>query len=325
MRLPKPNDTVPDAIPRGMLSKRRAALAHVTNPAGGSAPPLTIWKRKEPPAMASFSDLIASADALIRKGDSHSLEAANDALERANRMIDKHSVHVHNYANDLDDEDDDDEDDEDNNSFDSPSETSMEKWSTDCGYHGFGGTPGPEQPTSTMRGPTHRPDTYNQSITPTAGMPPLRTKFESRIDYIQDRDKCARSDAQRKARVEFPQDYTTYQQLNAELPTNQQHLRRYPVGAATKRAPASFEDLVSNEMLRKGVNYELAMQRVCQQYGYPAFNNRAMSTLAKGQDIETRFRRIAKRIADEEGLPLEEATRKARLRNQSLFKALQSL
>jgi hypothetical protein len=74
----------PDAVPRYLLDKRRTLLP-MTNNTGGSAPPLTLLKRKEP-AMASFSDLIKSADALIRTGD---YDAADAALDRANRLIDK--------------------------------------------------------------------------------------------------------------------------------------------------------------------------------------------------------------------------------------------
>jgi hypothetical protein len=56
-----------------------------------------------------------------------------------------------------------------------------------------------------------------------------------------------------------------------------------------------------------------------------AEQDRAMSTLAKGQDIESRFKKIIKRIADTEDVTKEEAVRLVRKRNPSLFRALQSL
>jgi hypothetical protein len=332
------SDAIPNAVPGLRRMAKEAAtdqppvtkyawpdrlLVPAVNPAGGRAPPLTIAKRYTPPkeaGMSTFNDLLKAATVLT---DNDDLEGANRALNKAERMIAKAY---------------DDDDEEDENNFDSPSDPSgddededdddngngLKKWSTDYSYDGYGGTAAPRQPTTTRQGLPQVGDTYNVSTTATTAVP-LRSRFDSRVDFICQRDGVSRSVAMTRARTEFPTDYVQHQSYIAESPTNEQVMQRFPVGSqSNKRAPADYESLCA-EQIAKGCSPTLAAQRVCQLYGYPAFNNRAMSALAKGQDIETRFRRIAKRIADEEGLPLEEATRKARLRNPSLFKALQSV
>jgi hypothetical protein len=129
----------------------------------------------------------------------------------------------------------------------------------------------------------------------------------------------------RRARQEFNSDYVQHQRYTAEAPTSEQQRSRYPIGQSLKRAPVDFESAVSEQLAKGCPNFETAAQRVCQMYGSPVFNNRAMNTLAKGQDIESRFKKIIKRIADTENVTREEAVRLARKRNPSLFRALQSL
>jgi hypothetical protein len=172
-------------------------------------------------------------------------------------------------------------------------------------------------------GPRHGNQTYNTGITAVSGQPPLRTKFDSRIDMIQARDGVSRAIAMTRARTEFPQDYTTYQQLNAELPTSDQHTRHYPVGASVKRAPVTYyEDLISEQMSR-GCTEEMAKVRVAQLHGYNA--QRMPSLMRKGADLGDRFQKIVKSLAYEHDLSLEEATRLARQRNPHLYKALTSV
>jgi hypothetical protein len=293
-------DLIPDAIP---MTKELRVLAAVNNPSGGATPPLTILKRQEEPM--NFSDLIKSADRLLKAGR---YEEANEAADAALRMVEKAKARTHedddNTVDDTwssaadDDEDDDDDDDNGNN---------VRKWSDSYSIPGYGGTPSPEQPEDTRLGPRHRTDTYNTGITPVSGQPPLRTKFDSRIDMIQARDGVSRSIAMTKARTEFPRDYTTYQQLSTELPTNEQHMTRRPVGA-NKRAPSTYEDLVSEQMA-KGCNYEIAKVRVAQLHGYDA--QRMPSLMRKGADLGDRFQKIVKSLSYENNLSLEDATRLA--------------
>jgi hypothetical protein len=341
-----PKDEPPEAIPG--VAKRRASLARVTNPARGSTPPLTIWKRvpeQEASMPSSVTDLIKQADWYIRNGDLDSADRVLDRANRAIRALDKHSVHVH-MGNDDDDDNStvedtwseaadsnadgnnaslDADDDDDNSSRRKVSKWAhdqvIRKWSDDYSLPGFGGTASPAQPESTVMGPRHGNQTYNTGITPIGGQPPLRTKFDSRIDYIQDRDKCSRSDAQRKARVEFPADYTNYQQLLSEQPTDEQHTRRYPVGSSTKRAPVTYEDLVSTEMA-KGVNMEVAGQRVMQQYGGTALNHRMIQK--RGPSVARRFAKAATEIMYEDGVDRCEALRRLRKERPDWYDALNS-
>jgi hypothetical protein len=310
----QPEESIPAAE-----TKKANVLKHVDNPAGGSAPPLTIWKRvPEQEAPMNFSDLIVSADRLIKAGD---FEAANDCLEKANRMVSKASnIHIHNHP-DLGDDEDDDEPDDDEDGFDSPSKTSLEKASEHHSLPHYGGTSLPEQPSSTVRGPDPTADPYHLDTTaPESG--PLKTRFDALVDKIVQRDGVSRMIAQQRARVENPSAYTDYQDLSSELPTSRQHMRR-PVGQTTKRyydEGSSYEDLLARE-LKKGVNMEVGAQRVLQQFGSAALH----SKMYKTENLSDRFARIVKRISESEGLPMEMATREARLRNPNLVKAMNSV
>src|SRR6516162_6807137 len=134
------------------------------------------------------------------------------------------------------------------------------------------------------------------------------------------RDGVSRHLAMRTARNEAPKLYQEHQASLVAGPTRDSRARR-SAAQAIKAAPV-FETLVAEQM-QKGCNYEMAAQRVCQAHGYDAFNNRM---LAKGShDIEARFKKIVKRIAATEDVTLEEATRKARLRNPSLVRAMNSI
>ena len=124
-----------------------------------------------------------------------------------------------------------------------------------------------------------------------------------------------------RARTEFPRDYTTYQQLSSELPTDEQHLTRRPIGA-NKRAPSTYEDLVSEQMA-KGCNYEVAKVRVAQLHGYDA--QRMPSLMRKGADLGERFQKVVKSLSYEHDLSLEDATRLARQLNPALYRAMNSV
>jgi hypothetical protein len=292
----------------------RKAASEIPNAISVTTPSLTI--RKEAP-MPTFSDLIKSADRMLRAGR---IEEANEAADAALRMVEKVKARTHEDDDDTVDDTwssaaDDDEDDDDNSN-------NVRKWSDSYTIPGYGGTPSPAQPESTLEGPRQKADTYNTGITPVSGQPPLRTKWDSRVDMIMQRDQVARSVTMTRARTEFPKDYQTYQTLTTELPTNEQHMTRRPIGA-NKRAPTCYEDLVSEQMLR-GCNMEMAKVRVAQLYGYDAQRNYP-GMVRKGADLSERFAKIVKSIHASEDVSLEEATRLARHRNQALYRALQSL
>jgi hypothetical protein len=321
----RPKDDPPDAIPRRMLHKRRDPLAkeaHVlgmVNNAGGRAPPLVLKRQEQP--MASITDLIKSADALIRSGD---LNGAEHALDRA--LAKQNHFHFYGRDNSIDDDEDD---------FESPSDPSndsdddeddngngkMKKADEHYHFPHYGSTPSPQTASGHGTGPNQSSDPYATGSWSTAGTP-SKTAFDGRVDMVMARDQVTRAAAMTRARNEFPKDYQEHQASLVAGPTRDQHARRSSA-QATKRAPTTFyEDLVSEQMA-KGCNYEMAAQRVCQAHGYDAFNNRM---LAKGShDIEARFARIVKSLSYEHDISMEEATRLARKRNPSLYKAMNSI
>jgi hypothetical protein len=170
------------------------------------------------------------------------------------------------------------------------------------------------------RGYTSQSDTYQTGVTPTVGEP-KRHKFDARVEYVQDRDGCSKTEAMSRARQEFPETYRTYQDDLARQRTSAQRIVRgqHFLG---KRRSTTYEDLVSAE-IRKGCNMEVASQRVAQQHGFGAMRNRMF---AKGaENVVSRFQKRVDQIAYEDNCGLDEATRKARIENPRLFRAMQSV
>jgi hypothetical protein len=296
-----PRDPPPDAVPQYLLKR---------------AP----TKRRQERPMASFDDLIKSADALIKSGQ---YDAADAALDRANRLVEK-ANHFHFYGsnNTIDDDEDD---------FDSPSDPSNDDDEEDgvkvkkADYHydtpHYGGTASPATPSSHGTGPSQNSDTYATGNWPTTGAP-ARTSFDQKVDDVMDRDGTARHIAMATARNEYPREFTDHQNSLSSAPTRSQHARR-GAGQATKSAPVTYyEDLVAEQMA-KGCNYEMAKVRVAQLHGYDA--QRMPSLMRKGADLGERFQKIVKRLAFENDLSMEDATRLARHRNPSLYKAMNSV
>jgi hypothetical protein len=318
MRLPKPEAVVPDAVP-----VRKPDTLDMTNNQGGKAPPLVLMKRTEAP-MPTFSDLIKSADALIRAGGAANIEAANDCLEKADRLLDK-SNHFHFYGDNTVDDDEDDFESPSDPSNDDPSDDDEEdnevkKASEHYGYHGYGGTASPATPSSYGRGPDQSADPYATGSNRTTGAP-SKTAFDHKVDMVMARDGVARHIAMQTARNEFNREFSEHQNSLSEGPTRNQHAHR-SAGQATKSAPTYYEDLLSREMA-KGCNMEIAAQRVAQQYGYDAQRNYP-SMIRKGADLSERFARIVKSIYTTEDVTKEEATRLARHRNPALYRAMNS-
>ena len=135
-----------------------------------------------------------------------------------------------------------------------------------------------------------------------------RHKFDARVDLVAERDGVSRNVAMSRARQEFPESYADYQMWLAEQPTNAQHMRRTGVG---KRAPTTYEDLVSAEMA-KGCTHEVAAQRIANTYGAARQFPRA---LGKRSDPRLLTKRLDARIADivsDSGLSRTEALRALR-------------
>jgi hypothetical protein len=122
------------------------------------------------------------------------------------------------------------------------------------------------------------------------------------------------------ARLEYPDVYQSYQAFVAASPTSEQASRR-TIG---KSGPLTFDDLVEQEMC-KGVNAEVAGQRIMQLHGSAALRRR--DTFAKiAADADATFAEAAADFWDADpACTRVEALRKARLAHPQLYKALRNI
>jgi hypothetical protein len=315
--LAAPLDEPPDAVPHYLLNKRAPS------------------QPKEPP-MASFSDLIASAHALMSKRapSSDDLEVALDCLNRADAIVEKARrttiTHEDDYPNGFASPSDPstdapDGDEEYADEFDEDEEDGgVKKASEHFHMHGYGSTPSPVTPASYGRGPDLKTDTYQTDVTP-ATRAATPHAFDSLVERVMERDGCSRNQAMVTARHENPKAYQEYQASVADSPTNAQHSRRAGRGVG-KRMPDTFEDMVSDEMLTKGVSWRTAETRIINQYGSTAFNNNNRMIKRQGNSVEDEFRKRADQILwDTPNIDRTEALRRVRKRSPGLYKAMNSV
>jgi hypothetical protein len=154
----------------------------------------------------------------------------------------------------------------------------------------------------------HRPGALSSSKHPAN-----RHKFEAMVDRITADQDIPKSQAMAVARAQFPDVYRSYQ--------------RHITGSAVNKSAPTFEDLVSAEMATKGINAEVAGQRVAQAHGFPALHHRSMTKRAAVVDYaENELVRKANALwNDDPGLSTTEALRKSRLANPALYRALRSV
>jgi hypothetical protein len=315
---------------------------------------------KEETNMAdAFSTLLKSAVQNLEQGNLEQAERLLDKASKFVEDNSTHTHHHYHGSNNSNDDDDDEMDDEDNwddenvakvkrssnTNFKSPSDPhndepddededdngnnrkvakwahdqNISKWSDDYHLPHYGGTKSPEQPSSTKEGPHQQADTYNVSTTATTAVP-LRSSFDGRVEMIRQRDGISMNAAQQKARVEFPDEFVQHQNYIAESPTSAQHMRRYPVGAASKRAPDTWEDLVSHEMITKGVTEQVAAQRVINTHGNEALRHRMIAK--RGPSVSRTFTKAATEIMYEDGVDRCEALRRLRKERPDWYDAL---
>ena len=278
--------------------------------------------------MASFSDLIKSADAAIRSGD---LDTAEQVLDRVNRALAK-TNHFHFYGsnNTVDDDEEDfespsdpsnDDPDDDSDDDDDDFDKRMIRKASDLHPVMGGAKPLPEPQAFGSSG-GHRADPYKLGSEP-ATRPARAHKFDRLVEQVQDRDQCSKNEAMATARREYPDVYTSYQGFVASSPTSEQHTRRAGRGVG-KSMPDSYEDLVSAEM-RKGVPWRIAEQRVINTHGSTAFNNRNRIIKSAVPSIDEEFTRHANEIMDATGCERTEALRALRLEKRYLYDALNSV
>jgi hypothetical protein len=163
-------------------------------------------------------------------------------------------------------------------------------------------------------------DAYHTGYMPPPEGPGKRHKFLARIDYIKDRDGVSRTEAQSRARTEFPETYVSFQRHLANRSLRQQALHRGH-NFIGKAAPDTFQDLCAAELKKSAgsLTHEMAAQRVAQQYGFRAFDNE----MYKGESkLTERFEKRVNRLIAE-GYDGETACRLVRQADPLLFKAMQ--
>jgi hypothetical protein len=129
-----------------------------------------------------------------------------------------------------------------------------------------------------------------------------RTKAQAMVDHISHEEGCSKTEALQRLRSRYP-DIANGNPIN-------------------KSAPPSFEDLVNVEM-RKGVNREIAAQRVVQLHGFNAFAGGVSKRLVKGANAEFEFQKRVGQVMDADDVDASEATRRVRREDPSLYRALQ--
>jgi hypothetical protein len=145
-------------------------------------------------------------------------------------------------------------------------------------------------------------------------------KFDALVSHIQERDNCSRALALSRARQEHPDAYRAYQDFVASSPDSEQYSRRL-IG---KRGPLTYEDLCQIEM-RKGVNAEVAAQRIAQAHGFRALDYRSLSKAAASSILaEDALLKTANDIwSDDPTASRTDALRQARLASPSSYRRMQ--
>jgi hypothetical protein len=167
-----------------------------------------------------------------------------------------------------------------------------------------------------------RPETYRLSAAPQPQGRTKRHRFESRVEHIKQRDNVSKTEAMSRARVEHPVLYTEYQGWLADRSVSRQHMSRGWDRVGKRGGSETFEEMVSDQIIRKGVTAEVGAQRIANLYGYPATRDDNRLFKSSGESIVKRFQAEVAKIMDEDGCDATEATRLARIENPVLYKAL---
>jgi hypothetical protein len=129
-----------------------------------------------------------------------------------------------------------------------------------------------------------------------------RHHVQRAVDNISATENCPKEEALRRLRARHPAI------ANGSVPV-------------AKRAATDFDSLVSREM-KKGVNREIAGQRIAQQFGFRAFDNGSRITKRRG-DLIYEFQKRVDEIMWKDQVDATEATRRARMEDPRLFAAMQ--
>jgi len=154
------------------------------------------------------------------------------------------------------------------------------------------------------------------TVTPVVQIPG-RHKFDDLVDAVMRRDGGPRSKAMATARLENPSVFTEYQAWHSGNTAQQQQTVQ---GETSGQLNKAFEAAVDAE-IRKGHNPRVAAQRVM---NFGIWPNHA--SIAKANDAYADLREAAEGLLNEtDVMPRTSALRKARLANEALYKALNTI
>jgi hypothetical protein len=275
----------------------------------------------------NYQDLIRKAEASLAQGNLDQAEALLDYVTKAQADEEDeadggYNPHESNPSLDVSDDDDDetDDDEDDGDTVDKALRTLRKADKDIIARH--------VNMSNTMRTHGHpRARGYDGTADPyaTAVMKPpegpgKRHKFIARAEHIRERDGVSRAESLTRARQEFPETYTDYQDHLVRRTTRRQHMVR-GWDRVGKAAPDTFQDLCAAELKKSAgsLTHEMAAQRVCQQFGFRAFDHE----MYKGESkLTERFEKRVNRL-NAEGYDGETACRLVRQADPLLFKAMQ--
>jgi hypothetical protein len=281
--------------------------------------------------MSNFDDIVKAATTAMNRGD----------LDTAESLVDGLLMKVKHAADDSDDGDpddwsesadasadgnnasDDDDDGEDDDDDDGEMDKLLRIAKDDHAIireHVNMSNTVPARRTARQRGYHQQSDNYSTAYMKPPEGPGKRHKFIARAEHIRERDGVSRAESLTRARQEFPETYVDYQDHLARRTTRQQHMVRGwdKVG---KAAPDTFQDLCAAELKKSAgsLTHEMAAQRVCQQFGFRAFDHE----MYKGESkLTERFEKRVNRLIAE-GYSGEDACRLVKQADPLLFKAMQ--
>jgi hypothetical protein len=271
--------------------------------------------------ISELEALIKSAERSIARGDFDAAEAgidyANSVIRKAKQAAsddeadDDYDDPSNPSADAADDDDGDDDGADDEDDDDDDSEVSK-------AYHEHSNAGSPHR----MRGQhvrVQKPETYRLSATPPPEGPGKRHRFISRAEHIRRRDGVSRTESLVRARQEFPETFTDYQDHLSRRSTRRQHMVR---GWENIGKSDTFQDHVAAELRKSAgsLTHEMAAQRVAQAHGFRAFDNQ----MFKGESVVARFESKVNSLI-RKGYDGTTACQLVREAEPVLFKAMQLL
>jgi hypothetical protein len=160
------------------------------------------------------------------------------------------------------------------------------------------------------------PDRSQRSVVPSV-QPAGQHAFDVLVDQLVAQNGGSRAAAFTATRLLHPSAYLDYVNWRSSTSSQAQQANRSDLTNQVNKN-ASYKDLVADEMIRKGVNERVAMQRLSHRGIMPSD-----ASIAKANDDYYAFREHAQDLVEEGSqMPRTSALRKARYSRPELYKSL---